>query len=589
MSTIYLAATDSYPAYNSTGGVSPTFDTVNNRVYFTDATTSGSGTCPFVNFGSQTFNLGTRGFTVVVDFQFVGTAQAWERIIDFNSGTGGVQDMFLSRIGTSTNLRFQYKESGAERPINPVYSFAQATRYTVAVTYNPFVGSTGLLAFYVNGALQATTTPTAIGTDKVYTNTWVGRSSYNGDSALSAYIYSLNVYNYCVPLNQITGYTLYKSPYIVPNQVTTYGQGVSFGNIQVSNVSYQTDLISQAAALTPSTSNAAIIQQWIQKSLVPSSYWSLPIIYSTISTIIAGGYIGGVLAQDGRVFMPGYNSTNTGVFNPATNLFTTITGSPTGYAGGVLLQDGRIFLTPYGATVIGLINPITNTYTTGPAATLYMGACLLPDGRVVMSPQASQKWIGVYNPDTNLFTSYTGNGWQGVGTTYPYDGACLLPDGRVVFAPSAVNHVGIFNSLTNSFTSFTFTGTPGYSSGVYHPNGNVYFSGSAVTNIGIFNTVTNSFTTFSGVINGFRGVCLLADGTLLFSPVGTTYTNIFNPYTNTLSTITGFSTTGYLGCTLLPDSRVLMIPSGTTTTLGVVTQGPPVSAERCLHPFFNKF
>jgi streptogramin lyase len=588
MSTIYLAASGSYPAYNSTGGVSPTFDTVNNRVYFTDATTSGSGTCPFVNFGSQTFNLGTRGFTVVVDFQFVGTAQAWERIIDFNSGTGGVQDMFLSRVGTSTNLRFQYKEAGSERQIDPSYSFAQATRYTVAVTYNPFVGSTGLLAFYVNGDLQATTTPTAIGTDKVYTNTWVGRSSYNADSALSAYIYSLNVYNYPVPLNQITGYTLYKSPYIVPNQVTTYGQGVSFGNIQVSNVSYQTDLISQAAALTPSTSNAAIIQQWIQKSLVQPAYWSNSCTYSTITTITAGNYIGGVLSQDGRVFMTSWSATHTGVFNPATNSFTTVSGSPAGFAGGVLLQDGRIFLTPYTATVIGLINPVTNTYSSGPAATNYLGACLLPDGRVVMSPTGDQKSIGVYNPNTNLFTSYTGNGWQGVGAIYPYDGACLLPDGRVVFVPNAVNHVGIFNSLTNSFTSFTFSDTPGYSSGVYHPNGNVYFAGNGVTNMGIFNTVTNSFTTFSGVSSGFRGLCLLADGTIIFSPWGAiTYTNIFNPYTNTLSTITGLLSSGYLGCTLLPDSRVLMIPW--STALGVVTQGPPVSTERCLHPFFNKF
>jgi hypothetical protein len=596
-STIYLAATGSFPAYNSTGGVSPTFDTVNNRVYFTDATTSGSGVCPFVNFGSQTFNIGTLGFTIIVDFQFVGTAQTFERIMDFNSGASGVQDMFLSRIGSGSTMRFQYKEGGVEQTLDTTFTFSQGTRYTVAAVYNPNIGTTGLQSIYVNGVLIQNKTPATKGTDKVYTNTWFGRSSYTADPALSAYIYSANVYNRALSMPEITGYQFSYTPYIPSNILTTYTPSTIVPDATVNNTYETLDLISQAASLAPSTSNAAIINQWITKMIrtkTPTSgdqpFWSNVSRYSNVVTIPAYGYIGGVTAQDGRVFMTAFGGTNTGVFNPKTNSYTTISGVLQGYAGGVLLRDGRIMLTPYSpATNIGLINPVTMTYTSGPAATNYMGACLVPDGRVVMSPTGNQKWIGVYNPITNTFTSYTGNGWQGVGVTYPYDGACLIPDGRVIFAPgNGFAHIGIFDYLTNSFTSVP-TASQNLSSPVYHPNGNVYMSPSNVANIGIFNTVSNTFTTFSGITTGLRGSCLLPDGRIMFSPVGSniTFTNIYNPYTNSLTTVTGLPINSFLGCTVLRDGRVLMIPW--SVSLGIISGGIPPHPDMCVHPVFNKF
>jgi streptogramin lyase len=379
---------------------------------------------------------------------------------------------------------------------------------------------------------------------------------------------------------------------------TTYTPSiiVPYANV---NKTYETlDLISQAASLVPSTSNAAIINQWITKMIrtkTPTSgvqpFWSNVNRYTTLTTIVGASYIGGVTAQDGRVFMSGFGLTNTGVFNNITRSFTTISGSPTGFAGGVLLPNGIIMLTPYAATVIGLINPVLNTYTAGPSGvTNYMGACLLPDGRVVMSPTGSQKLIGVYNPATNTFTSYTGNGWQGVGTTYPYDGVCLIPDGRAIFAPTnGLSHIGIFNYLTNSFTSVPTTVGQSLSSPVYHPNGNVYMSPQATPNIGIFNTRSNVFTTFSGITTGLRGSCLLPDGRIMFSPVSgsITFTNIYNPYTNSLTTITGLPVNSFLGCTVLQDGRVLMVPW--SSALGIISGGIPPSPDMTVHPFFNKF
>jgi hypothetical protein len=595
-STIYLAASGSFPAYNSTGGVSPTFDVANNRVYFTDATTSGSGVCPFVNFGSQTFNLRTRGFTIIVDFEFVGTAQNYERIMDFNSGANGNNDMFLTRIGSGSTMRFQYKEATVEQALDTTFTFSQNTRYRVAAVYNPDIGLTGLISFYVNGSLIQNKTPVTKGTDKAYTNTWFGRSSYSGDSALSAYIYSASVYNRALSMPEITGYSYSYSPYIPSNLLTTYTPSTIVSDATAKNTYETCDLISQAASLVPSGSNAAIINQWLTKIIgtkTPTSgvqpFWSNVNRYTLLRTVTSANYVSGVTAQDGRVFMPAFSATNTGVFNPRTNSFTTISGSPTGFAGGVLLQDGRILLVPYlPAAVIGLINPVTNTYTAGPAATRYLGGCLLPDGRVLLSPTDSQKWIGVYNPVTNIFTSYTANGWQGAGVTYPYDGACLIPDGRVILGPhNGLQHIGIFNYLTNSFTSVPTT-SQNLSSPVYHPNGNVYMSPNGTPNIGIFNTRSNVFTTFSGITTGLRGSRLLSDGRIIFSSGGAiTFTNIYNPYTNTLSTITGLPSASTFGCVLLQDGQVLMVPA--STSLGIISGSVPPHPDMCIHPFFNKY
>jgi hypothetical protein len=108
----------------------------------------------------------------------------------------------------------------------------------------------------------------------------------------------------------------------------------------------------------------------------------------------SGGFVGGVLLPDGRVFCVPHNSPTARIYNPITDTLTTPSGTYTvtfGFAGGVLLPDGRVFCVPHNSPTARIYNPITDTLTT-PSGTYHSGAAgfaagvLLPDGRVFCVP-----------------------------------------------------------------------------------------------------------------------------------------------------------------------------------------------------------
>ena len=109
--------------------------------------------------------------------------------------------------------------------------------------------------------------------------------------------------------------------------------------------------------------------------------------------------------------------------------------------------------------------------------------------------------------------------------------------------------------------------------------------------VGTFNPATSSFTSYTGPAGAgaYNGAVLLPDGRVLCVSSAATNIGIFNPVTNVFSTIaSGGPSTSYWGGNLLPDGRVIFAPNN-ATTVGVVSGGPPVPLEICLHPFFNKF
>ena len=82
--------------------------------------------------------------------------------------------------------------------------------------------------------------------------------------------------------------------------------------------------------------------------------------YSTIGNIgeTTNKYRGGMLLPDGRVVFIPHSATTIGIFNPATNEYSTIAGAPgnNAYIGGVLLPDGRAVFVPSNATTIGILS-----------------------------------------------------------------------------------------------------------------------------------------------------------------------------------------------------------------------------------------
>jgi len=193
----------------STGTLSPT-PTFNNTTYVSPSYyqfTSASST--YMNFGSQTFNLGTLGFSAICWIQWDGY-NAWQRIFDFSNGDNGNQDMFLTIPGTGNSpLRFMYKESGSEQVTDYNSAISLNTLYKIGVVYNPNLGgSNGRVQIWINGSVGVTNTSMALkGTDKSFARTFYGKSSYPADAYFGGRYYKLNVYNRALSDVEVIAYT----------------------------------------------------------------------------------------------------------------------------------------------------------------------------------------------------------------------------------------------------------------------------------------------------------------------------------------------------------------------------------------------
>ena len=203
--TYYSAlALTSYRLYLSPSFTSPSSYAGTTPTFSSTYITFNSGSNQYIDFGSNYFNLGTLGFSLKVKILWTGYNN-WSRVIDFNSGSGGNQDMFLTLPGFGSTLRFQYKENNAEQQINYAGPMNLNQIYTIAAVYNPNTGGTnGQLDLWVNGVNVATSTSMSYkGSDKTYSYTYIGRSSYNGDAYLGAQIYKLIIYNRALTQGEI--------------------------------------------------------------------------------------------------------------------------------------------------------------------------------------------------------------------------------------------------------------------------------------------------------------------------------------------------------------------------------------------------
>jgi hypothetical protein len=180
---IYLTPSLTFPAYTTPSA--PTFGAT--FITFPGAT-------QYLDFGSQTFPMGTSGFSVKVKLEWT-AFQNWSRVFDFNSGDNGNLDTFLTFPGSSSNpLRFMYRVGG-EQQTNYGSNFALNTIYNISIVYNPTIGSVGAATIWVNGVnVVSNTTMGAKATDRTNTRTFIGRSSY-ADAYLAARIYFFGIYN----------------------------------------------------------------------------------------------------------------------------------------------------------------------------------------------------------------------------------------------------------------------------------------------------------------------------------------------------------------------------------------------------------
>jgi len=90
-----------------------------------------------------------------------------------------------------------------------------------------------------------------------------------------------------------------------------------------------------------------------QANRIPANNIANDATATPAGTYPGGGFYGGVLLPDGRVFCVPFNSTSARIYDPATNTVTTPAGTYPGgeaFVGGALLPDGRVFCVPYNST-----------------------------------------------------------------------------------------------------------------------------------------------------------------------------------------------------------------------------------------------
>ncbi|WP_181699667.1 cadherin domain-containing protein, partial [Chthonobacter albigriseus] len=108
---------------------------------------------------------------------------SWERIFDFGTGAG-VNNILLSRNGTSGQLRFYVSENSVASAISTPTDVIVAGQWMhVAVTYQA-----GIMQLFVNGELLASTTGAVSISDVVRTSNFIGRSNWGSDQAFAGQI-----------------------------------------------------------------------------------------------------------------------------------------------------------------------------------------------------------------------------------------------------------------------------------------------------------------------------------------------------------------------------------------------------------------
>jgi hypothetical protein len=264
------------------------------------------------------------------------------------------------------------------------------------------------------------------------------------------------------------------------------------------------------------------------------------------------------------------------------------------YAGGVLMQDGRVFLVPYYNTTACIYDPIKDTTITPggthPGNAAYGGGVLLADGRVFMSPYYGTNRAAIYNPQTNT-TSFTDVLFSVPLPSYQTCGSVLLKDGRVFGVPIFIadnQQTYIYNPVDNTFvyTQARFPGKFAFSGGVLLPDGKVFLIpwGALQTNPApayVYDPDTDSTAPVPGwptsSPQGFYGGVVMADGRVYCIPAdgGGEKAYIYNPTTGTTSVAGGTyppdnvpSNTGvqnFVGGHLLPDGRIFVSPASNPT------------------------
>ena len=160
------------------------------------ALTFDRGLKQFLNFGPQTFNIVTQGFTLIWKGQFTGTAGNYETIFQAGLASTNNGALFLGRAASAQSIIGWISASSGTTSVSTLgasTTIVQGTTYIVVWRYNPF---TQIHDIWVNGNQAGSTSllTSTLVADRLLPTTYVG-VPYAAQQYLSASSNTLAVYN----------------------------------------------------------------------------------------------------------------------------------------------------------------------------------------------------------------------------------------------------------------------------------------------------------------------------------------------------------------------------------------------------------
>ena len=317
-------------------------------------------------------------------------------------------------------------------------------------------------------------------------------------------------------------------------------------------------------------------------------------------------WIGGVLAENGKIYGIPHGAAEILIIDTATDTVTTIPteSGDLKWFGGCLAPNGKIYAIPHTSNKVLVIDPETDTtytFSTISGDRKWAGGVLGPDGKIYCLPCQEYR-IGVIDPETDTLETF-GNVELNISWSWKWIGGVLGPDNCIYAFPSNYQNKYVLKidpvARTTQLIEHGISASGElFQSSVFAPDGQLWGVTCYYDKLVSYSTDTGTVTIHGDVRSGngkWVGGCLAPNGKLYFAPLNSGSILEVDPDTGSSVEIpidTALeSGNKFRGCVLAPNGSVYFIPCRATSALKLSFTGglTPFPAEVCESPWLNKF
>jgi DNA-binding beta-propeller fold protein YncE len=338
---------------------------------------------------------------------------------------------------------------------------------------------------------------------------------------------------------------------------------------------------------------------WWRKPLVsfPNIINKFEKVYEDISG--SEKYGGGVLGPNGNIYTVPFKATHILEIDSRKNLISEIEIIDNGnnildmrdvanqqinkYLGGIVAQNGKIYFIPYDAQGILVFDPYTREHNILQPEAInlsglakYAGGILTPEGKIYCVPHDASNILIIDTENNDNISIIDLSNYSilfDINQNGKWYGGAIDNEAKIYCSPNNLSFILTIDTQNNDNLDFipTFNNNK-YNGAVFSPNGNIYFIPNDISNVLIYNTITdkvmlNHITDVSGSYKG--GILSNVNGYIYCIPSNTDKLLIIDPNTNTINEKQLNDTVDYLGGVINTDGNIYCIPHN-TLKIGVV-------------------